>query len=99
MVSPHSVPCLSSIITEAWHSKPRETCRTDIVYDDKRKQHAVTGLYCDYPVATPTWTIYRSDPPKIGKDGKSGAPGQSNGNTIFVAVVAVAFALGFAIMI
>jgi hypothetical protein len=99
MVSPQPVPWLSFTLTEAWRSKPRETCRTDIVYDDKKKKHAVTGYYCASPVASPTWTIYRSDPPKIGKDGQSGAPGRSDGSTIFVAVVAVAFALGFAIML
>jgi hypothetical protein len=82
-------------------SDTKEKCHTNILYNDQHKKTVYTEFEC-LPTATgtaATWVLYRTDPPKISKDGKSSAPGQSAGAGVFVAAVGGAFALGMAIML
>jgi len=78
--------------------KSKETCHTNILFDDKQKKHSATEIQCRSDAKSATWTFYRSDPPAI-KDGKSNAPGSGGEYAVVGAIFAGAFALGMAVML
>jgi hypothetical protein len=65
-------------MTDMFESENQETCRTDILFDDGKKKHAATYIFCTASTKDfqATRTFFRTNPPTIAADGKSGAPGR-----------------------
>jgi len=84
------------------NSQKNEKCHTNILYDNKNKKHAVTEFGCRDATSTTAavWTLYRADPPILGKDGKAGASGRfANDYGMLAAVAGGTLALAMAVLL